>query len=539
MPGAGIGSDGDMAALATRLVSDPDFLGKLAAGVSPLVKSDIDTFTSANVPSWFDLSPVVQYMFPFKEFIPLISRIPREPGNGDNAHHWKRVTAINTSAVQVSVQEGQRGGRIQVATDEQTATYKFLGLESDVTFQAWLASKNMTPDALGIDIQSTLRATMIGEEAMVLHGNAALALGTTGTVTASHDSATSSAFTGAEIFVICVALSGEAWLYWLATGIIPGQIQRSNPDGSQIVYGGGSAQPSAESNTTPSAGNNVTASVVPTVGAMGYAWFIGLTTGVEQFAGITYGNSVIFTKLPSGSAQVITTLKVGASYQDNSTNQYAFDGMFTQMNATVFGTAPSTAMQTGTPTGKIVTQASGSLSLTLATGNTGLTVQGSNILEFDEMLQSLYDVYKLSPDRILMSSRDLIAWTGAMLSGGSSTYPFMEVFDAEQNTGRIIAGRRITSYLNKVLNNEIPIEVHPFVTPGTILFWSDRVPYELAGVQYLTCIRTRMDYYQIRWPLRTTKWEFGVYMDEVLENTFCPAFAYINNVNLTTGPQSF
>ena len=38
-------------------------------------------------------------------------------------------------------------------------------------------------------------------------------------------------------------------------------------------------------------------------------------------------------------------------------------------------------------------------------------------------------------------------------------------------------------------------------------------------------IRTRQDYYQIEWPLRTRKYEYGVYADEVLQHYFPPSMA--------------
>ena len=49
------------------------------------------------------------------------------------------------------------------------------------------------------------------------------------------------------------------------------------------------------------------------------------------------------------------------------------------------------------------------------------------------------------------------------------------------------------------------------------------LPYPLAGVGNLMQIRTRQDYYQIEWPLRTRRYEYGIYADEVLQHYFPPA----------------
>ena len=42
-------------------------------------------------------------------------------------------------------------------------------------------------------------------------------------------------------------------------------------------------------------------------------------------------------------------------------------------------------------------------------------------------------------------------------------------------------------------------------------------------------VRTRQEYYQIEWPLRTRMYEYGVYADELLQGMFMPAFGMITN----------
>jgi hypothetical protein len=122
-----------------------------------------------------------------------------------------------------------------------------------------------------------------------------------------------------------------------------------------------------------------------------------------------------------------------------------------------------------------------------------------------------------------------------MLGQAAGSSSFRILFDADQETGRIVAGRRVTSYMNKFFNNTLDVEVHPYVPPGTILFWSDRSPYELSGVANLLEAHVRQDYYQIQWPWRTRRYEYGVYCDEVFSCYFTPAFAAIVNKNPTTG----
>jgi hypothetical protein len=121
------------------------------------------------------------------------------------------------------------------------------------------------------------------------------------------------------------------------------------------------------------------------------------------------------------------------------------------------------------------------------------------------------------------------------LLGSAATNLFRINFEADNASGRLIAGRRITSYLNKYFGNTLDIEIHPYLPPGTVIFWSDRCPYELSGVANILEVHTRMDYTQIDWPPRTRRYEYGVYVDEVFSGYFMPAFAVMSNLNSPNG----
>ena len=43
-------------------------------------------------------------------------------------------------------------------------------------------------------------------------------------------------------------------------------------------------------------------------------------------------------------------------------------------------------------------------------------------------------------------------------------------------------------------------------------------------------IKGRRDYYQMEWPLRTRKYEYGIYADEVLQHFFPPSMGIITNI---------
>jgi hypothetical protein len=76
----------------------------------------------------------------------------------------------------------------------------------------------------------------------------------------------------------------------------------------------------------------------------------------------------------------------------------------------------------------------------------------------------------------------------------------------------------------------VSLRVHPNLPPGTLKFLTTELPYPLSGVGNVYQIKTRKEYYQLEWPLRSRKYEYGVYADEVLQH-FAPfSLGVINNI---------
>lgn len=539
--GGGVGNE-----FVNALLNNENFVNNMQKRLGTLAKAD--TIQQATNLLWYDLRPVVQMLYPYRELIPRISRLPRVAADGGNAFHWKRITGINVNGASSGVSEGNRGARIAIAEQDLTAAYKTLGYESSVTFEARLGARNLSPEALGISVQSALRSLMIDEEKILINGDASLPLGVTPTPTLVAGAVTglTGTFSGGTVYVIAVALTGMGYLGYSPynsvtnSGGVVGQVTKINADSTTDTYGGGSAQPSAEANIGTTSTNCVTATVTLVPGAFAYAWYVGSASGAEYLAGITPSNQAIFTKFPATTNQPVGNLKVGASYADNSVDQLVPDGILAQVFGQITGPSPGQIMSTNPllPSGVTFTSG-GSIVYSMPAGNTGLTMAGSNFTEIDSVLRAAYDQYKIGFDRILISAVDVLNTFGAMLGQASTANGFRLWFDADQETGRIVAGRRVTSYLNKFFNNTLDVEVHPYIPPGCILFWSDRSPYELSGVANLLEAKVRQDYYQIQWPWRSRRYEYGVYCDEVFPCYFTPAFAAIINVNPTTGSFSF
>lgn len=466
------------------------------------------TFSQASSPTsgltYYDLEAGAKLLFPV--LTPLRNSIPRVSGKGGVQAAWRAVTAINSTGLRIGVSGGNRGAVAAVTTKDYVATYKGIGIETNADFEAQFAGQNFD-DIRALAAQTGLEALMIGEEAMLLGGNTSMALGVTATPTLAA-SASGGSLATATWSVICVALTLDGLMNSsVATGV-QASISRANADSSSDVFGGGAGQKSANATvsvTGPS--GSVTATVAARTGAFGYAWYWG-AAGSEVLGAITTINSVAITAAATG-----TQTAASLPSADWSANSLAFDGLLTQ--ALLPG---SGAMVNVQPTG-------------VAGAGTPLTGDGAGgIVEIEAVLKANWDLYRLSPDEVWVSSQEANNISKKILAGGA-TGAQRFIFDSKQDA--IGGGVMVTTYKNKYSlagAKSLDIKIHPNMPAGTMLFLTRRLPYPLANVGNVIQVRTRQDYYQIEWPLRARRYEYGVYADEVLQHFFPPSMSVITNI---------
>jgi hypothetical protein len=469
-----------------------------------LIKSFVQPSTATTGLQAYNLEGPSKKLFPV--LTPLRNRIARVSGGFAIQANWKAITNINVGNIRAGVSEGRRGGVIAHSQSEYFAAFRAFGLENNVTFEAGYAARGYE-DVKALAVQATLQATMIQEEKLILGGNTSFPLGTTPTptVTPSNSGGSLSAATWS---VICVALGLQAYADVVGinnggigqgldptTAIVPGVVTRANADGTTETFGGGSAQKSANATgaTTGSSGS-LTASVTPVRGAVGYAWYVG-TAGSEKLAAVTSIPSVLITAAPAGGAQTAASLAAS----DNSISSLDFDGLLTMafnpsLNAYYY------QMPAGT-----------------AGVGTGLTADGAGgIAEFEVAFASFYNKYRLSPTVMFVSAQELANITKKIVANSGA--PLLRLNTDAANPGVIQASVKLGSYLNKVTGDEVAVVVHPNMPAGTIFFWTDMLPYDASGVGQVARMLMRQDYYQLEWPLKTRRYEYGVYADGVLQH---------------------
>ncbi len=473
----------------------------------PLAKS---TFSESTSPTsgltYYDLETGAKFVYPL--LTPLRNEIPRVSGKGGIQANWRAVTGINTTGLRIGVSGGNRGGVQAVSTQDYSAAYKGIGIETSVDFEAQYAGMGFD-DVKAIGAKVGLEACMLGEELLILGGDTSVALGQTPTPSLAPSTTGGTLTSTTPYSIICVALTLDALVNGSVSGGIQGAITRVNADGSSDTFGGGAAQQSANATASISSGStgSIAATVAPVVGALGYAWFWG-AAGSEVLGAITTINSLVITAPATGTQ---TAASLGIS--DNSFNALVFDGLLYQAFK-----SGSNAYVAYLPSG------------TAGTGST-LTGDGAGgIVEVDAALKNRWDNYRLSPDTMWVSSQVAQNLSAKILAGGVNAAQRF-VFDADQ--GALGGGVMVRTYLNKFSMagpKTVDIRVHPNMPAGTILLTSRTLPYPLSNVGNVMQIRTRQDYYQIEWPPRARRYESGVYADEVLQHYFPPSMAVISNI---------
>lgn len=452
--------------------------------------------------TFYDLEVGAKFLYPV--LTPLRNETPRVSGKGGIQANWRAVTAINTSGIRIGVSGGNRGAVMAITTQDYAASYKGIGIEDNVDFEAQYAGQGFE-DIRALAAKVGLEALMLGEEILILGGNGTVPIGICPTPSLT-GSTTGGNLSNGTFHVRCVAMTLEGFLNASVAGGIPTLVTRTNADGSTDTFGGGSGQISVDASVIL-AGGGAVESIIATVasvrGASAYAWFWGATAGGATLGAITPVNRLVIAD-PIGSGSQTAT-SVGTA--DNSANNLVFDGLITQAAK------------------------AGSNAYYQSLDAASLTADGAGgIVEIDAALKSFWDNYKLSPDTIWLSS-DLALSISRKVLAGNANGAFRIVVNMEQ--GMMVGGVMIATYLNRFsMNgaNVLKVRIHPNMPGGMILFTTYKLPYPVSGVGNVVQIRTRQEYYQIEWPLRTRKYEYGVYADEVLQNYFPPSLGLITNV---------
>jgi len=492
----------------------------------------ITTGTGLN---FYYLEPKAKNIYPV--FYPLLASTPRVNPMfngtrvGGTAVNWKAIVAIDPGGYP-GVSEGNRNSFMSVTERNYASTYKFLGKETQVSFQSQQTGLGFD-DNVALAQLGLLNALLNDEERMLLYGNSGpasvggngYALGTTPTPVAALVTGTGMT-TAKTVSAFCVALT--PWGVQLAgTTNVKLPFVRKNADSSTDIINGGTGVISAASNvvTTTGATLQVKFTVAAVVGAVGYAWFVNNTDASAPskanayFAAITSVPSYVSAADPVTANQKANAVDSSSGLDlttDNSYNLLDFDGIMTW----IFGTSGAS-------------QAAYLSDL----GGKGLTSNGDgSILEFEAVADYLWTNFKVTPDKIYTGGNLIQAVSKAILTSSSGPGAQRIVFESNA-AGQITGGTKIAQYRWKYSNTAAPkvldVMTHPWLSQGVILFDITTNPYPAAGntIPAVRRIVSLEDHFSIKWPYRKLQHELGVYCFETLEFYLPFAGAILTGVN--------
>lgn len=407
-------------------------------------------------------------------------------GMAGTALNWKVITAINAANVWGTVSEGQRNGKISYTSSPRSAAFKTFGLEGQETDEAVWAGMGYE-DVKAFSALSTLQATMVMEEKLLLGGNLTDLGAPTGLAASGSSSGGSLATATTRCKVSALTMQG---LFQQARG----------NGGSDAA---GETSPSTNTSTSITGPTGSIALTWDAVrGAVAYNVYVDINDSAGyKWTATVYVNAYTVTAQGSGNPP---------NSADQSGNGKDFDGLIPQIEAAGAGYYKSL-------------------------DNATLTADGQmGIVEIQDMLQSLWDNSKVGPQEIWVGSQEVRNIAKKLVNAGASSLVRVVVENSVDGQGNLLAGVRAVKILNPFTGEIIDIIAHPDMPPGKMLALTHRLPewFPNNNVGANIIVATLQEYADYEFARTTRAYEHGVYASEVMPiyaPSFCGVITNIKN----------
>jgi hypothetical protein len=223
--------------------------------------------------------------------------------------------------------------------------------------------------------------------------------------------------------------------------------------------GDGCTAAANETNSAATAGNNdalkITWAAIP--GAAAYAIFVGTATGAAaaKCEAIVTQTSITLTSLAATGQAANVAVAAGGVATDSSQDVNSYDGIIAQL----------------------VAGGSGAYLLNL---NNELTGSNGEVLQIQDMFQSLWDTVKVGKFRLLVSGLDsrILTRLGIAASAGPTIY----VNPTDPARSNLLQGFHVGSIMNSISGNITPVDVLPWMPGGMIIALPEEIPYPDANI---------------------------------------------------------
>jgi hypothetical protein len=425
--------------------------------LAKILKAQTNGVNSGTGITGIDLGDLVSQVPVNTPFLDSLART--SPTQGGKYAIWRVLTNINNLQADPGTAFDYAAPLAALNELDVSSLYGKIGYGYTVTQDAIDLAKGFA-DARAIAVFNAMNQWKIGADKKLLLGQN-FSLGTPATPTTS--TATTGGTVAAATYLIKVAAR----------------------TGSNYSYGGSTIASAQASQATTGATSTLTATVASIPGAVAYDWYVN-----GFYTTTTTVNTVTFTTTPPASNQPVPNLPgiygvapTSVPVADTSAKATDFNGLL----ATLAGD-----YATGGATG-LVQRGNGVNSGAQFTSLNGaqFTSSGQSINELDALNSALFNAVQMSPTRYLVSAQEANSISKLLLANGAANTFFTPGFDGRAD---VTAGGFIAHYVNKAAGGvPVRVEVHPNLTPGTLIAVSDRVPFPNSNISNVLEMRSLHD----------------------------------------------
>lgn len=451
---------------------DLDQISEETLAIFKAATSGVTTSTGIFGIDLSDLISLVPVVTPWRDFLARTG-----PDMGADVAQWKALLNINNQQPKPGVAFDAAGPLALLQEQNVYAPYQPVAMGYTVTRDAIARAKGYA-DAKAIAIYNSINQWKIGEDILGL-GAQAFALARPAAPTLVDATTGGSIANSTATYVAVAARTGSGYYYC---------------NGDNTGAGNGNSRGNSANLTTSTVGSGthtVSASIPSVIGAVAYDWFQSANGTTWYYYTTTTVPSVTMTSTiaanqtpPTSTLPLLSTTVPTLSL--TADNGSAGTGEFNGLLATVTGDYGSNAVVThgtGTSSGAVIQDAAGAQ----------FTVSGGGIQQLDTLNQSLYNSVQLGPSAYMVSSQEANSLGKLILNTpGAVTYLTM---DDANGRGRIVAGGRVGSYVNRLTGEQVPIELHPHIPPGTLIARRDTIPFPNANINKVFEMRCLDDLY--------------------------------------------
>ena len=444
---------------------------------------------------------------PVLQLVPLLTAlrasIPRRVKAGTDSVRNRYITAL--SQPKPTIAKDAAGPLFTTTTEERVYSYKVMGLRGQVGRDAEAEAQGFD-SALAIETTNCLLGQQKLEEIYVIGGNITALAAPAGHVAAERDA--KGTIANVTLYVQIAAITIPAYnrtavdmpLDYDGTDALLAGRSVLAADIDVTATGDGVGPLSTEINTGAMTGTDngvkITWTPVPKAGA--YLIYAGTTTGAANLKlnAIVTQTSITLSSLATGGVAASTHVATSA-------DALAWDGI----------------LATSVDNGGYVKYVNGKL-----TGSNG------EVLEIQDAFAYLWRRSKVGRFRILVSGDE-----SRILTRLGIAQNIMNIVVGSSADGRtqIVMGGHVGEIINSVSSQRCPVEVMPWLPPGTVLILPMEVPYNNANISapfdmIFAHDAERWDYY----PTPTTGRVYGFDITEegVLRNRFPAGCGVLTNI---------